>query len=208
MSGNQIDLGKLFGQVAKTLVANKSTLNKADTHNHDHGDNMADTFRMIAKAMEEKQSSSSAEQLEYAAGLLRNKQSGSAQLYAKGFAQAAKDFAGESVTTGNAMQLVQTLFGGGVSTSKGGAENPLGALLGGLVGSGSSAASDDDLDIRGLLNAGMAFLSAKQQGGDNMEALVQALVSDTKMSATPHRAQSSQLILNTLLDLVGSMGKK
>ena len=208
MSGNQIDLGQLFGQVAKTLLANKSALNEADTRNHDHGDNMADTFRMIAKAMEEKQGSSSAEQLEYAAGLLRGKQSGSAKLYAKGFANAAKEFAGEEINTGNAMQLIQTLMGGGASASRS-SDNPLGDLLGGLMGKGASAASaDDDLDIGDLLNAGMAFMSAKQKGGSNMEALLQALVADTEMSATPHRAQSSQLILNTLLDVVGSMGAK
>jgi hypothetical protein len=208
LSGNNIDLGQLFGQVAQTLVTNKTALNKADTHNNDHGDNMADTFRMIAKAMEEKQSDSSADQLEYAAQLLRGKKSGSAQLYAKGFANAAKEFVGEDINTGNAMQLVQMLMGGGASAKRSN-ENPLGDMLGALMGSGaSSASSDDELDIGDLLTAGMTFMSAKQQGGSNMEALMQALVADTEMSATPHRAQSSQLILNTLLDVVGGMGAK
>jgi hypothetical protein len=208
LSGNQIDLGQLFGQVAKTLVTNKSALNEADTHNHDHGDNMADTFHMIAKAMEEKQGASSADQLEYAADLLRGKKSGSAQLYAKGFSNAAKEFVGEDINTGNAMQLVQMLMGGGTSAKRE-AENPLGDMLGALMGTGASSdSSDDELDIGDLLNAGMAFMSAKQSGGSNMEALMKALVADTEMSATPHRAQSSQLILNTLLDVVGAMGAK
>ena len=209
MSGNQIDLSQLFGQVAKTLISNKSELNKADTYNNDHGDNMSDTFRMIAQAMEAKKGASSADQLEYAADLLRSKKSGSAQLYAKGFANAAKEFVGEDINTGNAMQLIQTLMGGGASAKRSAEANPLGDMLGALMGSGAtSASSDDDLDLGDLLTAGMAFMSAKQSGDNNMEALMQALVADTEMSATPHRAQSSQLILNTLLDVVGGMGAK
>jgi hypothetical protein len=206
MAKNQLDLGNLFSQVASTLIENKTSLNKADTHNNDHGDNMAEIFKMVSQAMDDKKGASAADQLDYAADLLRNKNSGSAQIYAKGFEQAAKDFAGENITSGNAMQMIQTLMGGGESVTKG-EDNPIGSLIGGLFG-GKESASDDKFDIGDLLGAGMAFMSAKQEGDSNVEALMDALVSGSAMGDVPHRAQSSQLVLNTLMNVVGSLGKK
>ncbi len=133
-----IDLGKLFQTVTGTLAKNKESLNAADTNNHDHGDNMVNTFEVITQAMKEKQGADPADQLAYAAELLRQQKSGSAQLYAKGLSQAAQQFQGQQVTSGNAMTLIQTLLGGGEAPVQqeqqqqgGGLGNVLGSLLGG-----------------------------------------------------------------------------
>lgn len=75
MAGEQIDLFSLFKQVSKSVKQNKTTLNKADSYNHDHGDNMVEIFDVITQAMKEKKSADPADQLEYAAQLLRNKTS-------------------------------------------------------------------------------------------------------------------------------------
>ena len=110
-----IDLGKLFQTVAGTLAQNKESLNKADTNNHDHGNNMVNTFELITRAMQEKQNESPADRMAYAAEILRGQKSGSAQLYAKGLSQASQQFQGQQVTADNALTLVGTLLGIGQS---------------------------------------------------------------------------------------------
>jgi hypothetical protein len=148
---NPIDLVNLFQKVTGTLTNNKETLNKADTTNNNHGDNMVDTFKMITQAMKEKQGSNPAEQLAYASQVLRQGQSGSSQLYANGLSQAAQQFQGQNqVTPNNAMTLIQTLLGGGqapVQQQSGGLGGLLGSLLGGVKPSSpqsKSAASAKD----------------------------------------------------------------
>lgn len=217
MSNNQIDLGPLFSQVVKTLAQQQSQLNKADTQNHDHGDNMVRVFKTITEAIEQKQGSSQTSQLDYAAQLLAQQNSGSAQLYAKGLQQAAQQFKGSEIDAGNILQLIQMLMGGGQATpsaapsgapASGG--SALGTLLTQLTGgqAASTGADDDKINMQDLLNAGLTYMNAKNAGASTGEALIKALVADSAMAPTPHRAQSSELVLKTLLDVVGRMGGK
>jgi hypothetical protein len=208
MPGNQIDLTNLFSQVTEQLSKHKTQLNKADDYNHNHGDNMVDIFRVITQAMEEKQNGSPADQLEYAAKLLRGQESGSALLYSKGLKQAAKEFKGKSLTTGNALQLIQSLLSGGeAAPSKLESGNPLASLVSNMLADQGPSGEDEELDLGDLMNAGMAFLSAKERGDSNAEALVDALVSNSAMGSSSHRSQSSQVVMNTIMDLVGSLGR-
>ena len=210
MATGQIDLAKLFGTVAGTLAQNQTALNKADVRNGDHGDNMVDIFKVITQAMEQRQSADPADQLEYAAQLLRARKSGSAQLYAKGLAQASQQFQGKSVTQENALQLVQTLLGGGQAPAQPAGGDLASTLLSSLMGGGSQpAAGDDKLDASDLLSAGLAFMSSKQGGASNVEALTKALVSGSGIgSSQPYRAQSGELVANTLLQVIGSLTQK
>jgi phosphoenolpyruvate---glycerone phosphotransferase subunit DhaL len=241
-----IDLSQLFGSVAKTMIQNKTSLNAADTYNHDHGDNMVQIFEVITQAMKEKANASPADQLAYASQILRAKsQSGSAQLYAEGLSDAASQFQGaKSITPDTAMTLIQTLLGakGSVpvdNTQSGGAGDLLGSLLGGLTGAGSqttdaqgggagdllgsllggltgaqqpeAAAAQGgkgQIDIGSLLNAGMAFAQSKQAGGSNLDAILNAVVSSSKMSDSSHRSQSGALVANTLMQVVGQLAAK
>ncbi len=240
-----IDLGKLFGSVAKTMAQNKTSLNEADTYNHDHGDNMVQIFEVITQAMKEKKDATPAQQLAYASQLLQAKsQSGSAQLYAEGLSNAASQFKGQNaVTTDNAMTLIQTLLGasgsvpatqaqgggtgdllgsllggltGGQQTQSqdGGTGDLLGSLLGGLTGAQQpeaatpAAEGKSQIDIGTLLNAGMAFAQAKQSGGSNLDAILNAVVSSSKMGESSHRSQSGSLVANTLMQVVGGMMAK
>lgn len=215
MSNNQIDLGPLFSQVVKSLAQQQTQLNKADTQNHDHGDNMVEVFKLITQAVEQKQSSPQAAQLDYAAQLLSQKNSGSAQLYAKGLQQAARQFQGREVDPNNILQLIQLLMGGGQAQApaSGGSlsgAGALGSLLTQLTGgqAAASGADDDKINMQDLINAGLTYMNAKNQGATTGEALIKALVADSAMAPTPHRAQSSELVLKTLLDVVGRMGGK
>ena len=90
----------------------------------------------------------------------------------------------------------------------------LSSLLGGLTGSGvaSSGAAggglSDGLGMDDLLNAGMAYFQAKQSGGSNTQALVQALLAGSGMGNSVHRNESTQIVINTFLQALGSMNRQ
>ena len=236
---NQLNLANIFQSVAGSLTAQKQTLNEADTYNHDHGDNMVQVFNVISQAMQAKKNATPADQLAYASQLLRQQQSGSAQLYSQGLSQAAKEFKGQQqVTPNNAINLIQSLLGGGQASTaqpQSGMGDLLGSLLGGgnttqaqqpqsgvedllgsLLGGGNPAQAQPQnqqgtpgLDAGDLLNAGMAFINTKSQGGNNMQAIVNALVSGSAMGNSQHRSQSGAVVVNSLLQALGGLsGKK
>jgi hypothetical protein len=213
MATRQVNLANVFGTVASTLASNREVLNKADTINHDHGDNMVEVFEVVAQAMKAKKGASSADQLAYAAELLRQKQSGSAKYYAGGLTQAAQKYQGKKITSTNAMDLIQTLLGGGVQSSAGTSTSTSTSqpdLLSTLLGSTgqSTSSGQTGLDIGSLLNAGMSYMSAKQRGETDATALMGALTAATSGGNTPYRAQSGALVANTLMQALGTLASK
>jgi len=234
---NQLNLANLFKSVAGSLIDHKENLNNADTLNHDHGDNMVEVFNVISQAMQAKQNADPADQLQYASQLLRQKKSGSAQVYSQGLSQAASEFKGQQqVNPDNAINLIQALMGGGQASTaqpqsgmgdllgsllSGGntttqqPQSEAGNLLGSLLGGGNTAEAQPQnqqastgLDVGDLLSAGMAFMNTKSQGGNNMEAIVNALVTGSAMGNSQHRSQSGTLVVNSLLQAIGGMSAK
>ncbi len=199
MSSN-VDLVKLFSTVAETLVENQSSLNKADEYNQDHGDHMVDIFQMITGAVQEAPQNNLSSGLAKASKMLVEKPSGSAAVYAKGLSQAADYFQDQDLDANSILPLVQTLLGGGeASVSKG-----AGGLLGSLAG---SIGGGDGLDLGDILSAGASFMKSKEEGDSTLEAAIDAVISSSKMGETPHRAQSSKLVADTLLQtLMKSLG--
>jgi len=199
------DLAGLFNVAARTLAANKSSLNQADGVNQNHGDNMAQAFKMISQAMASQRGSPPSEQLRYASEYLaQNANSGSAHVYSQGLAQAAQQFQGQqAVTPDNAMLLLQSLLGGGQQTAPQGGADLLGSLLSGQQGRQSGG-----IDLGALVSAGMTFMSAKQQGQDNVQAALTALMSGGPMAQVPHRQQSGQLVGNALLQAIAGMASR
>ncbi len=199
MSSN-VDLVKLFSTVAETLVENQSSLNKADEYNQDHGDHMVDIFQMITGAVQEAPQNNLSSGLAKASKMLVEKPSGSAAVYAKGLSQAAEYFQDQDLDANSILPLVQTLLGGGeASVSKG-----AGGLLGSLAG---SIGGGDGLDLGDILSAGASFMKSKEEGDSTLEAAIDAVISSSKMGETPHRAQSSKLVADTLLQtLMKSLG--
>lgn len=216
------DLSDLFGVAAQALVANQSSLNIADTENQNHGDNMVQAFNMIAESMANQRGAAPSTQLRRASKYLaQNAQSGSAQVYAQGLEQAARQFRGQkAVTPDNAMLLIQSLLGGGQqATPPAGADliasmlatQPSGSqagasLLESLLGGQQGQA--DGVDLNDLLAAGMAFMNAKQAGQDNLQAALTALMSTGPMAQKPHRQQSGQLVANALIQAIGAMARR
>ena len=231
---NTINLASLFNTVVGSLSEQRETLNQADTYNHDHGDNMVEIFSVISEAMQTKRNATPADQLAYASQLLRQRQSGSAQIYAQGLSQASKEFQGQKqITPDNGIRLIQTLLGGGQAKAPS-EQDASGDLLGSLLGGGSttqqpqtgtgdllgmllggSAAPQPQtqdqpgIDVGDLLNAGMAFMNTKSQGGTNAQAIVNALISGSAVGNSGHRSQSGAIVVNSLLQaLTAKAGKK
>jgi hypothetical protein len=174
-------------------------------------------FNMISRVMANQQGASPSQQLSQASQYLaQNGTSGSAQVYSQGLAHAAQQFEGQAaVTPENAMTLVQSLLGSGQSASQSGGQSSsqIGDLLGSLLGGGQPASQgsgqqDSGLDLGDLLNAGMTFMNAKQQGQDNLQAGLSALMAAGPMGQKPHRQQSGQVVANALLQAVAGMAKQ
>ena len=290
MAQNRVDLVNIFQAVTQTLAKNQQSLDQADEYNHDHGTNMVQTFQTITNSLQQKQGKSASSALTYASKkLAKNTTSGSGQLYAQGLSQAATKFKGKTVDSKGALDLLQTLIGGGQTSqqsSQSGSGDMMGALLGQLMGgaqaqpSGASTSSDDmlgslmgqltgseqsqssgptgsggdmleallgqvtggeqpkpsatsqtsgdmlssllggltgsqtsssgsggGLDLGDLLNAGMSFMQAKQQGGSTAQALIQAFMSASGMGNSADRTQSTSLVINSFLHALASSGK-
>ena len=126
------DLAGIFNTAARTLAANRSSLNQADIENHNHGDNMVHAFKMIAQAMAHERGAPPSQQLRYASEYLaKNANNASAHVYAQGLAQAAQQYQGQqAITPDNAMMLLQSLLGGGQQSSSQSGADLLGSLLG------------------------------------------------------------------------------
>lgn len=99
--------------------------------------------------------------------------------------------------------------GGTQSKSEAGGDL-LGSLLGSLGGGqvGGTQGSQDGLDAGDLLNAGMAFMNAKQKGSSNAEALIGAILSASPMGQSSHRSQSGSIVAGTIAQVLGSLLKK
>jgi hypothetical protein len=242
MASEQIDLLSLFGQATKSLKKSQTTLNQADTYNHDHGDNMVEIFDVITQAMKAKKNAEPADQLEYAAQLLRQKTtSGSSAVYASGLEQAAKQVLGKELNISTIMSIIQALMGSSQPSGQTGGSDALGSLMGKLLGgagttgtgsqasqssggdalgslvgtllggSGNTSASSGSgqgLDLSDLLGAGMEYMSAKQSGKSDLEAITGALLSGSTMAQTPYRGQSGEVVTSALLGALTKMMKK
>jgi len=208
MAQSSVDLAGLFGTVTQALAQNQQSLNQADDYNSDHGDNMVRTFETITGALQKKQGSSASTALSYAAKQLsKSSTSGSGKLYAQNLNQAAAQFKGKQIDQRGALDLLQTLIGGGQAPAQSAqaqapAQGGAGDLLGALLGGGQTASQgggQSGLDLGDLLNGAMAFMQAKQSGGNTMTALVQAFMAASGMGNSAGRQQSTQIVVNSFL---------
>ena len=240
-----LTLLSIFKAVSKSLSENEAVLNEADTYNHNHGSNMAETFKTVSKAVAKKKDLPVSEQLAYASEALQDSTSSSAKIYAQGLANAAQKFQGKQLNENTVGLLINSMMGtqepaqaasgaaersllgsllGGVTGSQQQQSQPsggdlLGSLLGGLAGGtqqpsqpsggdllgsllGGQSNTDEGLDITDMLSAGLAYYSAKQQGGSTTEAIMQALGSASPLGKRDDQKQSGALVINTILNMI------
>lgn len=202
MTDNTINLAGVFETVTQALSANQQALNSADSINQDHGDHMVETFQTITHALQEKQGSNDA--LAYAAQVLSQKaNSGSGKLYAEGLAQAADQLKGKSIDSNTAMQLLQTLIGGGQAQQPVQPEpaqstgDLLGSLLGGMTGSANNS-QQNEMDMGSLLGGllGNDTPAPNQNNAPDMGSLIGSLMGNS--SAKP--SQDDGLDMGDLLN--------
>ncbi len=210
MASNQIDLSSLFGQVTKSLKKSQTSLNQADTYNHDHGDHMVEIFDVITQAMKERKNAEPADQLEYAAQILRKKTtSGSGTVYANGLEQAAKQVLGKELNLGTILSIIQTLMGSSQPSGQAGNSDLLGSLLGQVLGgtrssgSGSrstqSAGGDVLGSLLGALVGGSGSSSSQSAGGNVLGDLMGALTGGSSQAGTKRSGSDQGLGLDDLL---------
>jgi len=193
----ELDLSQVFKAVTKTLKANQASLDEADVHNHDHGTNMVNTFKLIEKAVKEKKDAPASEQLAHASKILREKStSGSALLYADGLESASTEFEGKSFDRSGVGTLLNALMG----TPQNQAQTPAPA---------SSAAQDGD-----FLSTLMGGISSAQQQAPQQQQqptfsqtpdLIDALGGLTFVQESTQQQQPQQSNQGSATDLVSSL---
>jgi hypothetical protein len=114
---------------------------------------------------------------------------------------------GQQAAPQSQADLLGALMGGQQSAPQSGGDL-LGSLLGGQQSQSAGGGLSDGIDVGDLLNAGMAFMNAKQQGQDNLQAALSALMSAGPMAQKPHRQQSGQVVANALLQAIAGMSQR
>lgn len=119
-----------------------------------------------------------------------------------------------STNTGSGADLLGSLLGGLAGSTQTSSDTDsgadlLGSLLGGLTGTTTSASSKSgQVDINKLLKVGMSYMSAKQSGNNDMDAIFQAVMAGSRVGTQDYRAQSGTLVANTLMQALTQMSKK
>lgn len=168
MASAQVDLLQVFQAAAEALRQNQSALNQADSYNHDHGDNMVNTFNTIVQALQQKRDAKPADQLKFVSQQLKQKAtSGSGKMYANGFAQAANQFKNSGITLENILPLILMILGGGQkSSTSANSTDIIGSILGSLLGGQGSTPtqSNQEIDLGSLLGTILGGKTSSSQG--------------------------------------------
>jgi hypothetical protein len=203
-----MDLSTIFQSVTAQLTDQQTTLNEADTYNHDHGDHMVQIFSLIQNAVSQKSEEPVAQQLAYASQVVEKEtDSGSSKLYAQGLAKAAQNFYGSELQPDTLGLLVKSLLNVEEPPQKKQETNFLGSLLSGLMGKPDTSEEDQKLGIDELLRAGMAYYQSKQEGSSTTEALMGALMAASPLGASSHRSMSGSLVASSIMDFSKSFNK-
>ena len=219
----QRELAPLFRAVGDALSQNRLALNQSDPVNGDHGDHMVAVFELAARAAAEKPGPDVAATMEHAAQLLAAQAgNGSAQVYAHGLEQVARQLRRYNVSLDDLLSYVQSALSeekeaGASDQPQSGQPKAVGhppepgassgdvlkALMNGLAGWGQIESGqipkDSPLDMGTLFEFGMAYMQARQRGGSRVEILADAAASVSPLSKTPHRYASGKLAIWALL---------
>jgi hypothetical protein len=214
MPESDVKLAELFSSVARVLEARRAEVNALDEFNLNHGDHMLEIFQVAARAADEKARSPLAEAIEYGADLLRAlEQNGSAQVYARGLSLLAAQFRQNQIELDDLIPAVRSYLAEKQNSEKTASANSgdlLKALLAALAewkqveanlatGDGSGK-TGKGLDLGYLFGVGMAYMQAKQMGGDSLDILSETVVSSSPLANVPHRQKSGVMAVRALLE--------
>jgi hypothetical protein len=205
-------LAPLFQAVADALLQNKTALNQADLVNGDHGDHMVEIFDLAAQAAVEKQEANLPQAMTYAAELLEERvENGSAQVYACGLRALADQFDIYDVSLEALIAYVRHALRQDERSKPAAEESAseqrsgpvLKALLSGLANwqktENGQPAAEHPLDMGALFEFGLAYMQARQRGGERSEILAEAAVSVSPLGKVAHRSQSGKIAIQAFL---------
>jgi hypothetical protein len=133
--------------------------------------------------------------------------SGSADLYSQGLANAARNFTGTELQPDNLGLLEKSLLKVEEPPQKKEKPNFLGSLLSSLTGKTDASQYDQNIGFDELLRAGMTFFQTKQEGSSTTDALMGALKESSPLGQTHHRAMSGATVAATIMDFAKSNKK-
>jgi hypothetical protein len=207
-----LEVSSLFQSVLDTLIHHQGELNQIDPYNHNHGDHMVEIFLAAVRAAQEKQSDSLAQAMQYASQLLAGyNENGSAQVYARGLTCLSEQFSQRRIDLDDLAPYAQVAISGKKQENGQSGSGRSGDILKALLSALSEwehleaeqPGPNRGLDLGYLFGVGMAYLQAKQQGGDRLRVLAETVVSSSPLGRVPHRHQSGLLVVQTLLEALG-----
>ena len=221
MSQSDINLSSLFDAALKAVTANRQQINKLDTEQGNHGDNVVKNLNIIAEAIRNKSSESPGDALQHASEELQARgQSSSSKYYADGLSQAAEKLQGkEQLDQSDILSLVQTLMNAVPSQRSTQQANTGESVLQQVARLADKqqpkASSQKGANIGSLLNvalpAAMALIESRQSGADSTSSVLSTLVSGlvsgqvNPLQASSPRAAAGGLVAQSLLKaLLGS----
>jgi hypothetical protein len=217
----RLDMLDLFSDVLQALKDQRSRLNQADTVNGNHGDHMIAIFDAAvctAQAVHDAgfQASDISEVMLQASHQLRKlEENDSARVYGMGLALLAERLRERNLTLNDLVSYTASQLrsqGQHTDTNASASSRELDvvkALLDALADweryearpekPVSEEQSQTGTDLGYLFGAGMAYLQAKQKGGERLDILVETAVNASPLGRVPHRAESGRLVIRTLL---------
>lgn len=208
-----LELGPIFQAIGEALRQAQQALNQADPWNGNHGDHMVEIFQVAEQAACAHPELDLADALQDASRLLHQTQSAnaSAQVYAHGLEQMAGQLGRYNVSLPELVATIQNALRGEKGEGAIASRQPdllrigevLKALMSGMAAwnqvESGRAPSENPLDMGVLFEFGMAYLQAKQRGGNRVEILADTAASISPLSSTPHRYESGKIAIQALL---------
>ena len=208
------DLARLFRAVQEAMEVRRQVFNQADEINGNHGDHMVQIFDIAARAAKQQGGAELAEAMDRSGQwLVTCIDNGSAQVYARGLTCLAAQFSQRQLDLVDLAPYAQVAISGekrenGQSTG-GRSGEILKSLLSALAEwerlEAEQPGSGRGMDLGYLLGIGMAYLQAKQQGGDRLRVLAETVVSSSPLGRVPHRHQSGLLVVQKILQALGDL---
>ncbi len=205
-------LQAVFNAVGEALEGRRDELDRLDEFNHDHGEHMVEIFHLAAQAAETVDSATLGDVMQRASALMEARaDNGSALVYARGLSLLADQFHQRQIELKDLLQVVQQHL----SDQKGEEQDESDrsgevskALLNALAEwekvedsqAEGAAGKAGGLDMGYLFGVGMAYLQAKQKGGDRLDVLSETVVSASPLGKVPYRHASGVIAVRALLE--------
>lgn len=224
----RLDILDLFSEVLQVLKDHRSRLNQADSANGNHGDHMVAIFEAAVRTAQTVRPADSGGtdisdvMLHASRQLDLLDHNDSARLYGTGLALLAERLRERNLTLNDLVSYTVRQLGGEadrvddktVDSSRN--VDVVKALLDALADwerheanrekLASQPPSQTGTDLGYLFGTAMAYLQAKQKGGERLDILAETAVNASPLGRVPHRAESGRLVIRTLLHgMVGSL---